>query len=162
MASQTAIDALRAKQGAANSIDPNFHADTLQAVFDDVTKLGIVRTVAFEYQNLTPVVGTEYDSGYNPAGGAATLEITVAAIITGGGFTNASFDRVSAGALLSNPDVHISRVGEYRGVVGSSVMTFWYSSVTSSIHVIVEFNGGGKTLNQIQVVSSYNSIAIVP
>ncbi len=34
MSGQTFIDALRAKQGVNDSIDPNFHADTLQGIYD--------------------------------------------------------------------------------------------------------------------------------
>lgn len=162
MSGQDAINALRAKQGINGSIDPNFHADTLQLVLDDVMSLAISRTVGLEYDNQSPVIGTEYDTAYNPPTNIPTLELTVLASITAGGDVYAVFVVASVGALVSNPDVRIPRHIEFTGVTGSATITTWYDSVTSSIHATVEIAGGGKVLNAIQVVSAFNSIVIVP
>lgn len=162
MSGQDAINVLRSKQGVNDSIDPNFHADTLQLVYDDVLALTINRTTALEYDNQSPVVDTEYDTAYNPPTNIPTLELTVLATISAGGNTYAVFAVISAGAFLANPDVRIPRHIEFSGVTGSATLTVWYDSNTSSIHAVVSLSGGGKTLENIQIVSAFNSIVIVP
>lgn len=123
--------------------------------------LKIDRITNLEYLNNAPIVGTEYDTGYNPDPVTeTTTEISVIAIISAGGETYALFSRISATAAIQNPDVRVGRTSEFTGVVGDASMAFWYDSVTSTIHVQTEFDGGGKTLVAIQVVSAYDDIAV--
>lgn len=64
MSGQQAIDDLRAKQGLADSIDPDFHADTLQAVYDDVTSVQASAAKSTTYYNWrTDVTATPPNSG---------------------------------------------------------------------------------------------------
>lgn len=127
----------------------------------DAVNVGISRVVAVEYNNTTPVIDVEYDTGYDPAPiTQTTTEISAIALITAGGNTYALFSRASATALVGNPDVRIGRSASFPNVTGAADMTFWYDSVTSTIHIDTNFDGGGKTLVALQIVSAYDTIVI--
>jgi len=124
-----------------------------------VPSLKVDRMTSVEYLNNSPIVGTEYDTGYNPAPVTeTTTEISVIALISAGGETYALFSRISATASVQNPDIRVGRTSEFPDVVGDASMTFWYDSITSTIHIDTEFDGGGKTLVALQVVSAYDGI----
>jgi len=117
----------------------------------------IDRVVANEYVNVSPSAAVEYDTGYDPAPiTETTTEISAIALVSAGGNQYAVFSRASATALVGNPDVRISRSSTFPGISGAAEMVFWYDSVTSTIHIQADLNGGGKVLDIIQVTSAYD------
>ncbi len=145
-------------QSPSGEIDHNTVREKINEVIG-VINSGIKRVNSFEYANNSPVVGTEYDTLYNPALSVEpTTEISAIAVISSGGETYALFNRVSATAAVNSPDVKVGITSEFPGVAGDAEMIFWYDSVTSSIHMDTDFDGSGKTLVSLQIVTAYETI----
>ena len=144
----------------AGEIDHNTVREKVNEVISEVNG-GVERIVTTEYVNASPTIDVEYDTGYNPDPiTESTEEISAIALISAGGNQYALFSRASATALVNSPDVRIGRSASFPGVSGSADMTVWYDSVTSTIHMNTNFDGGGKTLDVLQVVSAYDAIVM--
>jgi hypothetical protein len=136
--------------------------DDLDNKFNAETDVIIERMVNSEYVNASPSTGVEYNTLYNPDPVTeTTTEISAIALVTAGGLQYAVFSRLSATAMVTNPDVRISRSATFPGVTGSTELTYWYDSVTSTIHMEADFNGGGKVLDELQIVSAFDGIVNV-
>ena len=121
--------------------------------------LKIERVTNEEYLNESPTVGTEYDTGYNPKPVTeTTTEISIVALIAANGSVYSLFSRLSATAAIANPDIKVGKLSEFPGVAGDAEMVFWFDSGTQSIHIETDFDGGGKTLVALQVVSAFDRI----
>lgn len=125
-----------------------------------ISSLGIQRNVAVEYNNATVVEDVDYDTGVTATGRSSTSEFSVIANISAGGNTFAVFEQITASALLVNPDIRVGRSATFPSVTGSANMITWYDSVTETIHIEVSLDGGGKTLESLQVVSAENVIQL--
>lgn len=127
-----------------------------------VDKVTIDRMANTEYMNASPTTGVEYNSLYDPNPVTeTTTEVSGIALISAGGNQFAVFSRVSATALVGSPDVRVSRSSTFPGVTGSAEMVFWYDSVTETIHIQADLNGGGKTLDVLQVISAFDKLVLV-
>jgi hypothetical protein len=136
--------------------------DDLDNKFNPETDVTVDRMVTGEYTNASPSTGIEYNTLYDPAPiTETTTEVSAIALVTAGGLQYAVFSRLSATALVTNPDVRISRSSTFPGVTGSTELTYWYDSVTSTIHMEADFNGGGKVLDELQIVSAFDGLVSV-
>lgn len=125
----------------------------------DLNTLSISRNTSLEYNNISPSDAIEYDTGYNPSNSVqSTTDVSGVVIFTSSGIKYSVFTAPSALALVNNPDVRIGKTSSFVGVTGSVDLVMWYSSLTETVHIQANLDGGNKTLDSIQLFSSFDEI----
>lgn len=123
-------------------------------------QINIVSTT--EFTQASPVVGTIYDTGYDPAGKVSSERIGVNLLVTSGGIQRGVFSSVRASSLIAFPNVRVARTTEFTSAPGDVTMEFWYDTLTTpgapTVKTEVEVDGGGKTLDSLVAISSFEQI----
>lgn len=159
---QNAINEIAAKVGQQDSIDPAFHSQKLQEVWDNpkssAVEIVYQDNVAFMQTPPALVVPSIVDTGVDIDGLPSGTQLTITFIFDGGGTTYAISTTDRASGLVAGADIRQIRTGEPETVGGDVTMIYWYDSATNQVRAQLDFDGSGKTPVMLRLIISNVSV----
>lgn len=159
-AAQDAIDSLAARQSVNNSIDPNFHAATLQAIYNDLVNLTINTSNTEIVLIPSPALNTILDTGLDISALNPNDFLAVGVLYLRSGINYGSKDTTQIQALLDVPDLRQIKVSEDLDSNSQVKHAYWWDDTSMTLKARIAVEGPGVTVLGLRVVQYHNFLAL--
>lgn len=159
-AAQDAIDNLAARQSVSNSIDPNFHAATLQAIYNDLVNLTVSTSTTQVVLVPTPALDTVIDTGLDISALNPNDFLAVGVLYLRSGTQYGSKDATQVQALLDVPNLRQIKISEDLASNSQVKHAYWWDDISMTLKAQIAVEGPGVTVTGLRVVQYHNFLGL--